>query len=605
MFKCFRKDLKKLFFKDFKFWIIILIALLIGVTHVSFVYFAKQKVDQDEFLLLSYKPGMAAVYDMTCPYAGAINDVLDGKFFYNEPFTYEGRYKVWPNQQKVTIYFLSFIAWIFGSDISNATLFYFFLFPLLSFIFMFLFLYRTTENRYFYLSIIAPLFVFLLTNNYEWKLLFHSGNLFENIKEIFIRYFGINYPMEKSLNFIRVTTPLPNFLWYLLFLFLLVSYLKKPNLRKSIYVGLSLGFAFYTYIYLAILMIITTVIAIVLKYIYEKEVSFTSSFICLGVGAILSIPFFIMFFQYMHTDYGPEYIRNVEQISRFDIKWIPTLSISFISLMYMYIYRKMTYYQLVLISTLLSGLVSINLQLIFGTNTSTWHWVDLFIGPFILITAGSMISKGMFYFTENNKFRQYKLKHTAGFGCIAILLCAMVVKQANFGRTYAESFTTKKEYKQALHWIDDNLTEETSMAILKPEFVGLIPAHTSIKLLIPQYAQAQLTLEEFFYRLGYACSILEMTSEEIRSFFNDNIDSINHAWFPTVVADRFEYIGEFINDFEKGRYSYDQLKGRFRCTHVLIDDVLKSYLKREEFSHLKRVIYKNPQIEIYEINREF
>lgn len=330
---------------------IILIAVLVGLIHVSFVPIAKYSLPPGDFFLLSYSSNTSVVQDMTSPYSAMISDVLDGHLFYNDNFTSDNVYKLSPNQQKVTIYILSFLALLVGGNITAAAIIMYFLFPALSFIIMHNFIQKSTGWRHPYVAVIFPLLIFLFTNNYEWKIVFQDLNIFGNIKEAFVQYFGIDRTVSKPLNFIRITAPLPNFLWFMLYLFLLANFLKSPGFKKSVFLGLFLGLAFYTYIYLVSLLLILTVTAFFIHFLYNRNQDQADKLLkCYGISGLISgifaIPYVVILYKFMQSDYGFDLSNNMEGMTRFSVSLFPTFVLILTSvLIFFYILFKTKIYK--------------------------------------------------------------------------------------------------------------------------------------------------------------------------------------------------------------------------------------------------------------------
>ncbi len=585
---------------------ILFLAIAVGIIHVSFILIIKFILIPDNFFLLSFNnktPGV--VLDLTQPYLPQINDVLEGEFFNYESTTIEHKFRLNPNIQKGSIYFLSIFYLIFGKNSELATIFIYILFPAVSFFLMYLFISRSISYKSTFIPIVFSLAVLIFTNNYEWKILFNDFNIFHNIKSAFLHFFGLFQPMEKSLNFIRVTTPLPNFIWLILYLVYLTFYLDRPTVKKSLLCGLLIGTAFYTYIYLVSLMGILTCIAFAL-FIKRNGADHGRLFLLTLLTAfICGIPYLYIFYQYLLTDYGSEYITVIGQkAERFDISWLPSIMLIVISTTFFYIRKLKSSTNIVIFASLLACLISINLQIVFGTNTHIWHWVDFFAMPLLIISIGILFYELSIRNQIMIKIKKLKIYNQVSVVFVAVLLASMLGKQVGFALYSSEGFYLDNDYRDALQWMSENLEKDTSIGTLNGEFIGMIPAHTSARLLFPVWSYTQVTLEEYNERLAYTILLMNTGIENAKIFLHKYDFTLKKTLFPAVNENRDNFFDTFLKNFEAGFYDLQDLKSKYICHYILIDDTFLEIAENYTPPDHLNLIFENNKIKIFIINND-
>jgi len=251
---------------------------------------------------------------------------------------------------------------------------------------------------------------------------------------------------------------------------------------------------------------------------------------------------------------------------------------------------------------LIAGLISINLQLVFGTNTQIWHWNDLFNFPVILISLAVAFSELLDYISRKKIVIAKNMIHSFGIFWIAMLLSAMMAKQATFALDRSDGFSTKQEYQQALRWIDENLDENSSIGTLNGEFMGLLPAHTSVRVLIPYWAYGQITLEEFYERVGLGLALINNKPENLNGDIEQYLKKSIGLWFPGSVSDKDLHLKTFLNDYGNSKYLLSELKSRYRCTHVLIDKHLMDILSFNGTPEYLELEFSNSEVKLFKVN---
>lgn len=519
----------------------------------------------------------------------------------------------------------------------------------------FIFLTGDVNTAYLAASFVLPIILFLLfyllgqiifDKNRLWSLFFGLVAMFtalalhvpraflsiDNFLNIFAKNF---YPAVRTflpnLFYSRIDYPLVTDLIYLPAIILFFLFWQKPRLLTAIAAGIFTGLLFYTYFHYWVywLVVIGVLFLYTLIFLRQDVLRLKNFVILLGTTILVSIPYFVNYFQFNNFGASREVILKIGlEIGR-SFRWeywghyLAYLVLAL--LIYFVFWKRQNNNKAVLFwSFLVAAFVVWNIQFIVGFVPHSDHWPRA-ISPAVLIIIFSLV----YYFVGKIEFKWPLFKKFTA-GMLIFLSLLLVVKKivnasefVNPSREVLESYTLPKDYTDSWRWLEENVTGEPK--IISSSFLTSIylTAFTSARPFLPWNNIAPLSnfeIEELYLRANKVFGVSENVLAS-RLAGGQNIPCLVDCSLPYNASNiRDDHVNLY------GRYFKDQ--GLATIPDVKISELIERYRALEvdwqtigaeyvyygpwekHFSTIRlfddnnlELIYRNSSVEIYKIKK--
>lgn len=500
-----------------------------------------------------------------------------------------------------------------------------FLFPALTFLVLYLFFYEFTKKNL--ISIFCSLSILYLYHLMYFFPPVTPGRIYMMIMNL-INY-GNGY---EPLYFSRLETPQLNFFILLLAIYFLY---KSVTSLKIIYVyisGVLSGLLFYIFFFYYTFFF-TGLFIFAIYFLFSgkfKELKYIS--IILLIALLIGIPHLIemnMFSTQAFNEYtlkcGKVYGRYVD-LSKNNIMFILFLSI----LLKFFWSNKLIF----LTVFFFSGIICLNLQLIFGYTVQSFHWQDL-LNLWKLIIFGYFLSelfygKSQYLLNEKhliNKFLSFFKKYSKLLisSLITFIIIFAVYTQIRYSFKSYSSFTLPESYKELFSWLNKNTQQDSVVVTVSLELNRLIGIYTRNRIFIPCSVASPATNKEIIERFCIAHSLYRTDSSYIKSILSGNAEkalfeggtydyenlamyylfllscidqkrwTISNEWFT-------EYTNTIMKEYENSRKIH--LIKKYKIDYIIFGKLEKKIGNGLRTEFLGDIIYKNKDFIVYKIKSQ-
>ncbi len=490
--------------KIFKFllnnWVILLLAVLIGVAS-----------SVPQYMGAKNSPNFQGIYhgvtDDEIYYEARARDVLDGHPNLANPYIYEHKDGS-PMQFWLPDYILAKpIGWL-GLSVPVGFIIW-------------------TGILTALLAVLSYVILYVLTGSKSWSIL---GMFFANV-------------ILSANTFLRLPSPAFNFVfWLLTFLFLLL-YIKKKEKMYAVLSALSFGLLFHLYPYFWTFFVVLFAVFLVLVFVLKvKDMSYkTYLVVCLG-AFVIGIPYFVSVWQSSNLSVYNESLRRLGMIATHFPSGFLSVGLAVIIIcLFLYSYKKekivVSELSIFLFSAVLSAVIVINQHLLTGKNLEfSSHYLlgnlytFVFVGAYVIYSWQNILS---------SKFKKIF------FYIMMFLICVMsvysVANMIKVEMTYSSYDIYTQNYAGVFDWLSKNA---------KPDEV--VYTNDDIGFFLPIYTSQNV------YYSGYGI-LFFMSGREVEERFiiNHYFDNFTPAH---IVQNQRMIFGGYYTD----EYGHNQSKNKIR-----------------------------------------
>lgn len=496
-------------------WGAILISLVIGLIFgLPHILIPILQDNATEYKPLVVKGVNAQTVDEAL-YASSIREVYDGHIIVRDSqlFEHKNDVGIFPTFPYLILGYMTHLT----GSVENTNIISDFIFPILTFLLLYFFMFRLTRNRYISAlcgcAILLRGFMFQVLKGY----ISHSSHIQHILRPLL-------YPSR--LPFTQFT-----FIILLSAIILLYLFLKERKTIYGISCGIFTGLLFYTYLYhwtfffsgIGILLLI-----LILKRDYENSKRVLA---VIAIGLLISIPYWIDFVKFKSLPYSDDILGRMG----LELGRTPSISSTITYLIFLSIFailvKKRDEIFYILTSLLLGGIVCINAQILLGYTVQSYHWPLTGITPLIVIMAFYMISQVLV--TEYNLRvvgqtiavvrRCYKPVFTLS---ILLFLAYGTYHHYMFSKNTYRYYTLPDTTIDAYNWLDRNTKTDDVVLSVSVENIDLIPVYTRDNNFIPSGYLTLASTEEILDRIYIAYKLLNVSPIYLEKLVNQDSEFI-------------------------------------------------------------------------------
>lgn len=347
----------------------------------------------------------------------------------------------------------------------------------------------------------------------------------ENILNVILKNF---YPGVKTLLptlfLARVDYPLLTHLVYIPAIAAFLVFWQRPKKTVAILAGLCAGLLFYTYFYKSAYWLAVIGVAFLYAIIFRRRDTerLKNFFLLIGVTILISIPYFINFFNLNSLPSMADYAGRIEVEQGRVFLWWPWphyLAYAILAgLVYLIFWRRSVAKEKAILFWIFLGAAFLvwNVQLVTGFVPHPDHWPRAISLPVFVIILSSL-----YELAKKIELRQSRIKALLA-PVLILLLVLLVAKKAVNSYAFSSppqavlnNYTFPKDLVESWRWIDRSLTEPK---VISPSFVNsmYLSAFTSARPFLPWGGATPVSnfeLEELFLKtnktFGVSNDVLE------------------------------------------------------------------------------------------------
>ena len=427
-----------------------------------------------------YPITLEANYDAATAYVSRIHAAYSGRFFVGDISLVEHR-----NDPAILSLLPPIIvgglARIIGSE-KAAYIISDFLFPAIIFVAVYFLFFEVSGFRF--LSLFSALFFIFIPQ--IGAHLFPVS--FNDIQQIYFNIARIFYNPDSGgiYYFSRIEYPKLTFPFYVFALYFFVRAIKRREMRSFAASGLMFGLLFYTYLYDWIF-IGTAFFAVAFLLFLKKDYARVRRlFISLGIGALISIPYWLNFFELSSLQQYKDIVARVgievSHTPRFSA-WILYIQSILAGVAVWLVLRKKDPIIVVFVWGLFIALFAVlNIQIVSGFNPQPNHWLSKqFIPGYISFLV---VFVWLYHRLAQNIVRPLFLKICAS-AIIIFVIATQGYSQYVFATQNVELHTIKKEFIESYRWLQENTPANSVVGTISPTTNTELLLYTKNKVFLP------------------------------------------------------------------------------------------------------------------------
>ncbi len=595
-----------------KNWLLISLAIIIGLIHVSHHFFIPQFISDTDKVY--YPITLESEYDQAAAYAPRANSVFLGDYRVGDISSIENINGPTPFTILPPL-IMGGLGKIAGS-VRNAIIISDFIFPILIFIAIFALLYEIKKRKTFAI-VGAVLFIFApkIGTFLPPATSYHIKSLVAEL-----------IPLAGDPNilfFARFEYPKVTFIFLILAFLFIYKSLVTNSKKNTILAGISLGLLFYTdfyhWMYTLSALGIMGLIFLLKKEnkgdqekINKKEQIKKLAFI-IAIGFSCAIFYFINLAQLGQLPHYSDIVGRVGvETGRFFrfITWKGYFqSILFISVLWVILSKKNKILFVYLSSFLLSIIVVLNSQIITNVNPQPDHWyrtqiLVLFLSIYIIFDRVQKKYLG--------KIKTKNIKVTLLI-FFSILLFSEALQQYNYSKLEAQKYTIEISKLDSYRWLKENTPKYSVVAALSFETNADLLLHTNNKIIYPNGFNTTAPNSEIWQRYLLTNAIFNISEENFSKTIQPGEYTLTHLFHNYYREDKS------FNTYIRG-YSQRQLPETvYRDTLVKYKNIIENpiitipyqldylYVEGDQTPRdniLGEVLYNQNNIKIYKVRKQ-
>ncbi len=608
------------------FWIVIFFSILVGLLYVLppiFVwkYFSNRN---ESFVLASF----STYQDELTVYLPKAREVYDGHLLTRDLYF---------DEQKPTVlnvlptWFFAVFIYLFSGNINLAYLSAQFFFIAVIFILLFylgLFLFGNSKPWALFFGLIGVLTPLLFAN---YRFDFNSPlAAFKDLASLSVKQFiPIARTQIHKMFLARVDDPLLTYPIYISAIFSFIVFWRKPKIVGAVLAGLFAGLLFYTYFHYWIYWMIFLGVTGIYALFFQKKDFIMKYLVLAGVVALVSIPYFINYFAFVHApgslDYSLRLGLRLGQESHLDDALV--YYISYILLLVgvgATIFKRDKPLAILFCLFLAAAFISWNVQFILGKMAVYWQ-VSKAISPLVFI-----IFFYVCYTLIQEIYRSRKVFKNVFKVVFLVLTLALISKKVvNVASIYYKPaldvvalYQFNSNIDNSFGWL--NVTKESEPKVVSSSLVTslYLSTYTSSRPFLATGFISPMPMAVLENRYLTANKLFGVARDILEKRTTENLDDCVsncpiESWFNIHKTPRFLYVNYFWQNTDRGDnwlpldYLAD-LSDRYSKLNPRWSDTDSDYVYygpwEKQFSETNfdetpelKLVYKNPEVAIYKI----
>ena len=475
--------------------VIFILALLVGLIYLSphLIYLYSNP---------SYNPLLLEVVgpDETI-YAAGAQEVLEGKFVPSDVTTYE--------HKQAPFFYAPFPFWVMAAlakgtgGVYNALIFSDFIFGMLAFVLFYYLSKLLLKNKH--LSVIAALVLVFF-----YRLFIPTFPLsLSGIGEHVVRNLFYTFGEPIHFWFARFVHPQISTALFLLTLILLYISLQKNKWSYYFIAGIAFALNVYSYFYSWTFLVVFLGL-LFLFFLWQKEKDhWQGLLISAAVGFLLAIPYLVNLWALQAYDLTA---RSGLEMGRF-IEGISLVYLLLLLLFYLFFRTKTAEFSFLAL-LLVSAIVVLNLQLVFGYTIQNGHWNSRVIVPILILIllycCKELYPKLKSFLSPKWNFRRLS------WSIIILLFLLAASLQIQEAVSLKDKFGFSPAQVELLQWMQDNIPSEEVVLSSDLSWNLWIPAYTLANVYFPYAAATVASDDEIKERFILTFKLLNKSNEEVQ-----------------------------------------------------------------------------------------
>jgi len=506
---------------------------------------------------------------------------------------------------------LGIMSWLLGGVV-NTYVFSYFFFTAMSSLLIYVFSYLLTKNKT--ISLLAPPLLFFSPT---YILKFFNDQIVQPIS-----YFSRFYP---------VLVDFPIFAISLLLVFLL---LKEQKWKFAVASGILGGLLFYTYFYYWTFYLVFIGLLWGLYLVKKEWVLFKKLTISCFLSIAIGVTFFLNSLSTIANQ--TEILHRLNAALTRNPDWPITLFLVGMIVMLVYVYKRSEdrtsseknetsfYFLLVLI---LTGIVTMNVQVLMGYTINSRHWLTTAIWPTLVLAGIYILNVVEWKILSKRENLIFFFKHSI-FLFMGVLLLFGIIWQVTFSYNTHPVYSLSNSQIELFEWLNDNTIRDEVVLSLDSEMILLVPVYTHNNNFIPNAVVEPIPIPEIIARRLVAYKMLGVSEDsiifldnpcafsEIMSFerskdriYNLSLFEEGFSHFLTFEASFSKSKCTIPQEFKEGVFKtyaalpedWEQLTKRYVVNYIIVGPYEKSIISSPEIEKYARVVYSNAEFTVYKV----
>lgn len=347
---------------------------------------------------------------------------------------------------------------------------------------------------------------------------------------VLIPYFrSITYLTDSQLEFQRIFHPLISGLAVAVAILLIIAGLNYlSNARLKILAGISIGLLFYTYIF-AWTLALSAIGLLLISLMIEKDwKKFKWLLTVLGVGLLVSFPYFINTWLFNESVLSPDFWAKSVYLEKQNYFFIVVRCLAIITAMVAF--NRQWYFsaqrRLLIFLLFSAAALPVISQIVLGVNLEADHWIIRFFYPistFLMIgTAGELILK---YFPRVSKL------------FVGLILSLVLIRILSWEVTElknpVDDFQLPPARRELYIWMDKNIKPESIFGSLSFVEEIYLTAYTPYYPYTSQTFRTLATTDEILNRYVYLTQIIRFKNDYFNKMLRVPLSPLPFADIPS------------------------------------------------------------------------
>lgn len=517
-------------------------------------------------------------------YLSRIQEAREGRFNLSGSLFKEGKHDPYlqPPLGEILIAYLGKILFL---DLKNTILLARFIFPFLTFLVVYAFVFLISKEKL--IALAASTAIFSLDTFFINREAFFS--LFKVLQG------GIPFIPIDFLQFWRPVHPMVSSFFFFAFLLSFWLFYKREEWRFGVLSALIIGLSFYIYSYLWTFLLSFWIIFLLILIFQKKWHLLKKMIIMLFLGSLIGLPLFFNYYLFLSHPYSSDLFERLVLNKTPRELHLPFSGIFLLIIFLIFFPRKWKERYYFLLTSLLAPFFLYNQHLITGRSIQVahyWRYYRLPLAIMILI----ILFFSLFSLKENLK----RFKKAISIFVIGISILIGIVFQTGAYFFHKSENLTFQRYGPILEYLNRNAQKE-EVVFSDSNLSSFVPVYTSLNVFshpVPDYpviSKERLTETLFlYYRLE------GLREKDTFETFSQDREKVSQKVFGgAVISDEVLYsFAERYGDFIQ--IPLDKVLEKYGINYVIWDTANYPSWSLEKYQFLEKV-YKDKEFEIFKV----
>jgi len=425
-----------------------------------------------------------------------------------------------------------------------------------------------------------------------------------------------------SLFLARFVQPQVSIIFYFLTIILLYLSLKKNKLIYYILTGLCFALTFYSYFYYWTYLLVFLTLVFLLSAFKKQTDKIKGLLVSIFLGIFLAIPYFINLIK----------VKSFEITARTAIEighFIETISLFYFLLygLFYFICKKKDENFRLFSLLYFSGIVCLNIQLLFGFTIQNNHWNSRAIIPVFIIFLLYSLKEVYERLNLHSKMKQYS-KPLLLASIIMLILLATNIQFQNVKKLHNKYSFSDSEY-ELVQWLSKNTPKDSVILTTNLTWNFWIPAYTKNNVYFPYGVASLCSNKEMIERFILTYKLFNISDEHVEEKLLANsayqrtanepldysFDSYLKSYilvdmpFPIKHKGMYKYYGynesvvlDIINQYRNYQFDIKNIK-KYKVDYVLLTNFDKQFVnlaQKKEYP-FNNVVFENKDYKLFKI----